>query len=186
MENTIKVLDETINQCDFVATCHYIEAEANKSQRVRYGVPSLVINIVVGSVLVADLGKIVPDAMKWIGALLALASSFLVGIQTFYGFDKAERGHRQLGNKFNKTSRVLGCLKAAFADQTLDAQEFTKRFEQVMKEYEEVCKENEDTPPSRRIALKLKKNLESETKKDILKPNNSVEPTAGRSAASGG
>lgn len=161
MENTIKILDETINHCDFVATCHYIEAEDNKSRRIRYGVPSLVLNIIVGSVLVADIGKIVPDAMKWIGAILALASSFLVGIQTFYGFDKAERGHRQLGNEFNRTSRALACLKAAFADKSLDAQEFAKRFELVMKEYEEVCKENEDTPPSRDTALKLTKKLES-------------------------
>jgi len=161
MENTIKILDDTINDCDFVATCHYIEAEGNKAQRIRYGVPSLVINIIVGSVLVADIGKIVPDAMKWIGAILALASSFLVAIQTFFGFDKAERGHRQLGNRFNRTSRALACLKAAFADKSLDAQEFAKRFELVMKEYEEVCKENEDTPPSRETALKLKKKLES-------------------------
>lgn len=163
MENTIKVLDETISDCDFVATCHYVEAEWNKAQRLRYGVPSLVINIIVGSVLVADLGKIVPDAMKWIGALLALASSFLVGIQTFYGFDEAERGHRQLGNRFNRTSRSLACLKAAFADKTLDAAEFAKRFDLVMKEYEEVCKENEDTPPSRATALKLKRQFETKT-----------------------
>ena len=51
MENTLKVLDETISQCDFVATCHYVEAETNKAQRLRFGVPSLVINIVVGSVV---------------------------------------------------------------------------------------------------------------------------------------
>jgi uncharacterized membrane protein len=160
MEHTIKILNKTIEHCDFVATCHYIEAEENKDKRIRYGVPSLVINIIVGSVLVADIGKIVPDVMKWIGAILALASSFLVGIQTFYGFDKVERGHRQLGNKFNRTSRALACLKAAFADKSLDAQEFAKRFELVMKDYEEVCKENEDTPPSRDTALKLKKKLE--------------------------
>ncbi len=153
-----------MSDCDFVATCHYVQAEGDRKQRIRYGVPSLVINIVVGSVLVADLGKIVPDAMKWIGALLALASSFLVGIQTFYGFEKAERGHRQLGNKFNRISRELACLKAAYADKTLDASELAKRFELVMKEYEEVCKENEDTPPSREIALKLKKKLEAENK----------------------
>jgi hypothetical protein len=163
MENTIKVLDETVSDCEFLTTCHYVEAEWNKAQRLRYGVPSLVINIIVGSVLVADLGKIVPDAMKWIGALLALVSSFLVGIQTFYGFDKAERGHRQLGNKFNRVSRLLACLKAAFADKTLDGTEFVKRFDLVMKEYEEVCKENEDTPPSRATALKLKEQFEAKS-----------------------
>ena len=160
MRNTLKILDETVSHCDFLATCHYVEAEADKAQRIRYGVPSLIINIVVGSVFVADLGKVVPDAMKWIGALLALASSFLVGMQTFYGFDKTERGHRQLGNKFNQTSRSLAYLKAAFTDTTLDAPEFTKRFELVMKEYEEVCKLNEDTPPSRATATKLKKQFE--------------------------
>ncbi|MBM4132535.1 MAG: SLATT domain-containing protein [Nitrospira sp.] len=164
MEKTLELLDTTVSDCDFVATCHYVEAEGDKNQRIRYGVPSLVINIVVGSVLVADLGKIVPDAMKWIGALLALASSFLVGIQTFYGFEKAERGHRQLGNKFNRISRALACLKAAYVDKTLDVAEFAKRFELVMKEYEEVCKENEDTPPSRETALKLKKKFEADKK----------------------
>ena len=52
-------------------------------------------------------------------------------------------------------------MKAAFADKTLDAAEFAKRFELVMKEYEEICKENEDTPPSRATALKLKKQFEN-------------------------
>ena len=115
--------------------------------------------------LVADLGKIVPDTMKWIGAILALVSSFLVAVQTFFGFQEKERGHRQLGNRFNKTSRLLTRLKAAWLDNTLAAEEFTKRFEAVMNEYEDVCKENEETPPSRDIALALKKKIESSGQK---------------------
>src|ERR1022692_4630561 len=91
MDSTVKLLDATVDECDFVATCHYIQAEGDKLARIRYGLPSAIINVVVGSVLVADLGKVVPDAMKWITALLALVSTFLVSIQTFFSRSEERR-----------------------------------------------------------------------------------------------
>ena len=156
MDSTVKLLDATVDECDFVATCHYIQAEGDKLARIRYGLPSAIINVVVGSVLVADLGKVVPDAMKWITALLALVSTFLVSIQTFFSFQERERGHRELGNQFNKIGRLLSRTKAAWLDKSITDAEFTKRFEAIMDEYDKVCEANEATPPSRNVALRLK------------------------------
>jgi hypothetical protein len=156
MDSTAKLLDATVDDCDFVATCHYIQAEGDKLARIRYGLPSAIINVVVGSVLVADLGKVVPDTMKWITALLALVSTFLVGIQTFFNFQEKERGHRELGNRFNKIGRSLSRTKAVWLDKSITDAEFTKRFEAIMEEYEKVCEANEATPPSRNVALRLK------------------------------
>src|SRR6185436_15623723 len=61
MVNTIELLDKTVEDCDTVATCHYIQAEGNKNRRIWLGVPALVLNIVVGSVLVANLGAVISD-----------------------------------------------------------------------------------------------------------------------------
>ena len=156
MENTLKLLDQTVEDCDVVATCHYIQAEDDRKNLVRFGLPSLIINVLVSSVLVADLGKIVPDPMKWITAILALVSAFLVGVQTFFGFPEKERGHRDLGNKFNRISRLLARLKASWLDKSIPDNEFAKGFGSVMEEYEEVCRANEATPPSREVALRVK------------------------------
>jgi hypothetical protein len=156
MHSTVKLLDATVEECDFVATCHYVQAESDKGARIRYGLPSAIINVIVGSVLVADLGKVVPDAMKWITALLALLSTFLVSIQTFFSFQERERGHRELGNQFNSIGRQLSRAKASWLDKSINDAKFGERFETIMEDYEKVCKANEATPPSRAVALQLK------------------------------
>lgn len=98
--------------------------------------------------------------MKWVTAILALVSAFLVGVQTFFGFKEKERGHRDLGNKFNRISRLLARLKASWLDKSIPDSEFTKGFASVMEEYEEVCRANEATPPSREVAMRVNKDPE--------------------------
>lgn len=114
MDKTIELLDATVEQCDFVTTCHCIQAEGSKNRRIQIGLSALLLNVVIGSVLVADLGKIVPDSVKWITAIVALFVSLLVAIQTFFKFDEDEKKHRQLGNDFNRISRRLARLKASW------------------------------------------------------------------------
>jgi len=88
MVKTIELLDQTVEHCDTVATCHYIQAEGNKNRRIWLGVPALLLNIVVGSVLVANLGAVMSDYLKWITAILSLIVSLLVAVQTFFKFDE--------------------------------------------------------------------------------------------------
>ncbi len=165
MDKTIELLDATVEDCDFVATCHYIQAERNKNRRIQLGLPALLLNVVIGSVLVADLGKTVPDTLKWITAIIALVVSLLVAIQTFFKFDEDEKKHRQLGNDFNRISRRLARLKASWLDKSIPDTQLTTDFGSTMEEYETVCAENEKWPPSRAIAMKLKKSLKVQTSK---------------------
>jgi hypothetical protein len=157
MNKTLELVDTTADQCDFVATCHYIQAEGNKSRRTQLGVPALILNVLIGSVLVADLGKVIPDPVKWITAVVALIVSLLVALQTFFKFDEEERKHRQLGNDFNRVSRALAKIKASWLDTMITQNQFVAEFAKIMQEYETVCSENEKCPPSRTIAAKLKK-----------------------------
>jgi hypothetical protein len=80
MEKTIELLDETVEHSDFVATCHYIQAEGNKRRRIQLGLPALLLNVIIGSVLVADIGKVIPDSVKWVTAFVALLVSLLVAM----------------------------------------------------------------------------------------------------------
>jgi hypothetical protein len=157
MDKSVELLDGTVEHCDFVSTCHYMQAEGNKYRRIQLGLPALVLNVLIGSVLVADIGKVIPDPIKWMTAIAALTVSLLVAIQTFFKFDEDEKTHRRLGNDFNRISRCLARLKAAWIDKTATGAEFARDFSATMDEYETVCAENEKCPPSRRIALKLKK-----------------------------
>jgi len=157
MVNTIELLDKTVEDCDTVATCHYIQAEGNKNRRIWLGVPALVLNIVVGSVLVANLGAVISDDVKWATAILSLIVSLLVAVQTFFKFDDEERNHRQLGNDFNRISRCLARVKARWLDKTISDTQFNLDFESAMKEYETVCVQNERCPPSRSVVAKFMK-----------------------------
>jgi hypothetical protein len=157
MDKTIELLDATVEDCEFVATCHYIQAEGNKNRRIQLGLPALLLNVLIGSVLVADLGEALPDPVKWIAAIVALIVSLLVAVQTFFKFDEDEKKHRQLGNEFNRITRRLARLKAGWADKTIADTQFTTDFTSTMEDYETVCAENEKCPPSRAVAFKLKK-----------------------------
>ena len=159
MVKTIELLDQTVEHCDFVTTCHYIQAEASKKRRIWVGVPALGLNIVIGSILVFNLGTVIPDYVKWITAIISLIVSLLVAVQTFFRFDEEERNHRQLGNDFSRISRHLARVKASWLDKTIPDKQLALDFESAMKEYETVCAQNEKCPPSRSVAEKIKKTL---------------------------
>jgi len=157
MKHTIEFIETTGDECDFVATCHYIQAEGNKKRRIQLGLPAFILNLAIGSVLIADLGKIIPDPVKWIAAIISLIVSLLVGIQTFFKFDEEEKKHRELGNDFNKISRRLALLIAGWLDKTTPDAQLAADVGKIMEDYEVVCAENEKCPPARNIAMKLKK-----------------------------
>ena len=159
MENTLQFVDKTAEQCDTLSTCHYILAEKKKFGRFLLGISALILNVLIGSVLVANLGGVIPDHVKWIAAMIALLVSLLVALQTFFNFEEEEKKHRLMGNDFNRISRSLAHLRASWKDEAITKDGFGAAVDSVMEEYEKVCAENEKCPPSRKVATKLEKSL---------------------------
>lgn len=66
-----------------------------KSQRA-----TIIISIVLGSTFFIILGQTASDFVKWTGAILALISTILAGINAFINPKKIMEGHRNIANRY--------------------------------------------------------------------------------------
>ncbi len=91
---------------------HYNAADRKDALNVWFGVPPVLINILLGSLFFGILAEAVPDWMKWAGAIFAFVAAVLVGIQTFFNWPKVVEGHRRVASKYLSLSKDCTALLA--------------------------------------------------------------------------
>lgn len=69
---------------------HFYASQKGRNLHILFGIPIVVINLILDSVFFALLGTELQDKdwVKWIGAILALTAALLGGVQTFFNFKK--------------------------------------------------------------------------------------------------
>jgi hypothetical protein len=117
---------------------HFEASLRGRNYHVLCGVPVVLINLFLGSVLFALIGGDLPDWSKWAGAALALVAAFLGGIQTFFNFQREYEGHREVGNEYLAIARECERLLALHFDGFLALNELSQHIESLNNSYEEV------------------------------------------------
>lgn len=137
---TVEVLDKLRWNAHLGKHKHFEAGNRGRRHHVTFGVPVVLINIALGSVLFAFLGEddVFPQWAKWGGAAFTLLAAGLGAIQTFFNFEKQYMEHRAVGNEYLGIARECERLLALFFDGLLPLQELSQNIERINVEYAKV------------------------------------------------
>jgi hypothetical protein len=120
---------------------HFNAADRKRRHHLCLGIPVLAIGILSGSTLFALLGDTVPEFAKWVGALLALLSALLAGLQTFFNFRKAIEGHCTIATRYLDLAKRIELLLAAHSDGVIDTSRLYEAAEVIVSEYADITRD---------------------------------------------
>lgn len=137
---TVEVLDKLRWNAHLGKHKHFEAGNRGRRHHVTFGVPVILINIALGSVLFAFLGDegVFPQWGKWGGATLTLVAAGLGSVQTFFNFEKQYMEHRAVGNEYLGVARECERLLALYFDGLLSLQQLSESIERINAEYAKV------------------------------------------------
>ncbi len=164
---TVEVLDKLRWNAHLGKHKHFQAGNRGRTHHVTFGIPVVLINIALGSVLFAFLGEdgAFPQWAKWSGATLTLVAAGLGAIQTFFNFEKQYMEHRAVGNEYLGIARECERLLALFFDGLLPLQELSQNIERINTEYAKVNARSEGltvSPKEYGAALAVQEKKKSE------------------------
>ncbi len=124
----------------------------NASRRKIYlhnfvGIPVILINIFIGTVIIALLSDgNENNNVAIFSAVLAFLAASLSGMQTFFNFHKVAEGHSSVGNRYLKISRSCKTLLRKHQDIPFTSDALWAEVEEIQKEYLEINIEAEAFP----------------------------------------
>lgn len=105
---------------------HYNAADRKQGYQTRIAIAVIVINVILGSAFLILMKEIVPEYMKWTGAVLALSAALLSAIQSFFGFSKALQGHRVVAGRYLDLAKHCSNILATFSDSVITDEQLAK------------------------------------------------------------
>lgn len=128
---------------------HFSAASRKLRYHLLYGVPVIIFNIFMATVLVYFLAKSPADQLLNVTAIgVAFAAATLSGIQTFFNFHKTAEGHRSIANRYlevsHKCKRVLG----QFADSQISLTDLWAELYEIEDTYHKINRDAEAFPTS--------------------------------------
>jgi len=165
--NTLVLLEKLRKNSHLGKHKHFAAADRCRQYNIYLGIPVVIINVLLGSLLFANLSEQVPTPMKWIGAFLALIAAVLSGVQTFLNFQKSFEAHRRVANQYLAIARECERLIALFQDNLIQLPDLSKKVEEVNEKYNKTNSEAEAFPTNNldlQKALKIEKAKAEELK----------------------
>ncbi|MGL1932672.1 MAG: SLATT domain-containing protein [Desulfotalea sp.] len=159
MDNaTITFLEEICRNASLSKYRHFFAASRNKLLNIALGIPVVVVNVLLGSVLFWALSEDLSMIMKWGGAFLALGAALCSGIQTFFNFNRQFEGHRTIANRYLRIAYECQHLLYKFQDNLITLEKLSQQLDDIQYKYNKI---NEDA--------ELYSTTESDYKKALLK-----------------
>jgi len=157
----IKALTEL--HLDAKLSKHRHFAAADRKLRYHYlvGVPAIVVNVFVGTILAFFMKDPAAHSWPWVpplSSVFSFAAATLAALQTFFNFHKSAEGHRTAGNRYLEISRRSRGLVARHADVPFPADQLWKEHEKLLAHYLKVCQEAEafaTAPADFQMALRM-------------------------------
>jgi hypothetical protein len=184
---TLKELEELRIDARLGKDKHFSAAERTKNFNVIFGLPVIVINVLLGSIFFTEL--ISEGVRETIGPILAFLAAALGAIHTFFNFHKSMEGHRSVGNRYIEVSRRCRTLIRGFYDGHVSRPELWKELNKLLILYNSINAEAEAFPTNRRDferARQKKEEREQATGEGKLPPNPTAAPDQPRALRSGG
>ena len=146
-DGAIKLIDELRTDAKIGKGKHFNANRRKISLHNWVGIPVILINIFIGTVIIALLTiEIDSNILAIISAVLAFLAASLSGMQTFFNFHKVAEGHSPVGNRYLKISRHCKTLLRKHQDIPFTSHDLWAEVEEIQKEYLEINIEAEAFP----------------------------------------
>lgn len=130
---------------------HFSASDRAKKYHNLIGIPSIVFNIFIGTILIAFLTSGYNNTiLSIIAASLSFFSAVLGAVQTFFNFSKNSEGHRSIGNRYLEVSRKCKMLIKQNEDNPFASADFWAKVEELQTKYLLINQEAEAFPTSYR------------------------------------
>ncbi|WP_444927177.1 SLATT domain-containing protein [Microbulbifer sp. TRSA002] len=146
-DGAINLIDELRTDAKLGKSKHFNASRRKICWHNWIGIPVIVINVFVGTVIVALLSDGDGDKRLAIAsAILAFIAASLSAMQTFFNFHKAAEGHSSVGNRYLKISRNCKKLLRKHQDIPFPPENLWHEVEAIQSEYLEINIEAEAFP----------------------------------------
>lgn len=122
---------------------HFEASKRSENYHLWMGVPIVLINIFLGSVLFGVFKNNLPEWGTLLGGFLAFCAAALGGMQTFFNFKANSQGHRAVANQYLVIARECEYLLAGYFDDRISLDELSRRLNELNKLYDSVNREAE-------------------------------------------
>lgn len=161
MKQTEKLLNRLRRNASLAMYAHFGAAQRNVRYHIWLGVPVLVINLLLGSVLATFVNKNFTEVYKWVSALLSLIAAILSALLTFYRFDSGKQKHRELGSKYLSLERRAEETIARYRDGVIDLPELSATVSQLNAEYEKINTQASNYPTTKKDYRRAKRKIQN-------------------------
>lgn len=140
---------------------HYNAAERKRKYHRRLGVSIIVINVLLGSVLVAYLKDLIPALVKWGAAILALTAAVIASLTTFFKFQQEAEGHIHIADNFLALAGKCRNIAYACNDGLLTPEQLIDAADAIQKRYNELVAGASTLPTNYNDYIEAKKGMMS-------------------------
>lgn len=151
---TLEVLDKLRKNSHMGKHKHFFASYRGRLLHMWFGVPIVIINVLIGSTFFILLSKEIPTEAKWAGAIFALIAAVLGALQTFFHFHKTAESHRTVGNQYLGIARECERLIASYFDGLQSLAQLSDHLSDLNKRYEEVNTASEGLPTNNKDYLR--------------------------------
>lgn len=138
---------------------HFNAADRKKTYHYWLGLPVVIINLFVGSILFKILFS--SEGTVLIPAVLAFIAALLSGLQTYFNFYQKAEGHRKIGNRYLTVFKHCCRIEAYIKDEVLNKEGIIKNLEDVAKEIDAINRDAEAFPTSDSDFRKAQKGIKA-------------------------
>nr|WP_283164265.1 SLATT domain-containing protein [Shewanella corallii] len=166
---TIKVLERIKRNSQLSAYAHFGAAERMSNLHLWLGIPTAVISVGLGSVLMADLKETIPDVVKWVAGVLSLVAALLSTLQTIFNPKVGKSKHREIANNYLAINKNSEIAIAAFHDGLIDIDGLSETLAELNEEYDSVGNSAQDYPTNDKDWKRAKNKIkEFDTRREAL------------------
>ncbi len=144
--STVAVIEKLRCNSHLGKHSHFEASKSGRNYHVWVGLPIVIINILLGSLLFALMKETLPEWSKWVGGIAALIAAMLGAIQTFFDYKSNYEGHRSVGNGYLSIARECERLIALYFDKCLELQALSEQIHGLNERYEKVNADAEKFP----------------------------------------
>jgi len=140
---------------------HFNAADRKEKYHFSIGIPLVIINIIIGSVLLFYITDNTSGYLKAIPIVLAFIAAILSGFQTYFNFNQKVEGHKNVANKYLALMKKCDRTQAYLKDEFISHNDLIIRIEDIALEIESVNKEAALFSTSNNDYQKAKEGIES-------------------------
>lgn len=137
-ENILKRIQEIRVDATFGKKKHFNAADRKEYYNVYLGLPPVLINIILGSLLFGLLSDTLGHIAKWVGGIFAFIAATLGGIQTYYNFHQQIEGHRKVAQRYLKVAKECSNSEAYYYDNQINTDELRCRCDKLSDKISEI------------------------------------------------